>query len=120
MVYCQIIKQSTGNRKHLSREKGWQAMRLATRLLACSQQQMKDLSQRLQKTLRHGQRKYQPHQVEAIQHTTTHIFCKVYFPDDSAELWLVCLHLRADGAFPAKTVNLLPGLTKLPSDILQQ
>ncbi|XP_033636075.1 myosin-VIIa-like isoform X2 [Asterias rubens] len=111
-IYCQLIKQLTDNRRKLSEERGWELMWLVTGIFACSQTLMPEVKKflrsadnqlsaeclhRLKNLVRFGQRKYPPHlvEVQAIQHKTRQIYHKVYFPDDTAEVFEVTSGTRA-------------------------
>eukprot|EP00118_Oscarella_pearsei_P013161 m.102210 g.102210 ORF g.102210 m.102210 type:complete len:2208 (+) comp37156_c0_seq4:160-6783(+) len=113
-IYCQIVKQLTENKIKSSEERGWELLWLACGSFGCSSMLQKevmlflkskaarqplaiDCQNRLQRTIRIGQRKYPPHlvEVEAIQSKQTQIYHKVYFPDDSDQAFEVNSGTRA-------------------------
>eukprot|EP00050_Salpingoeca_kvevrii_P001267 m.166190 g.166190 ORF g.166190 m.166190 type:complete len:2194 (-) comp10335_c1_seq21:224-6805(-) len=113
-VYVQLIKQLSENKQRMSEERGWELFWLTTGTFACSTSLLKevnsflrvkasrhplatDCQNRLQKTVRNGQRKYPPHlvEVEAIQNKKVSIYHKVYFPDDSDQAFEVDSGTRA-------------------------
>ncbi|KAL7044735.1 hypothetical protein ACKWTF_002035 [Chironomus riparius] len=101
-LYCQIMKQLTENNINSSEERGWDLMWLATGLLSPTQLLLKELQeflktrphpvakeclQRIQKTLKKGNRKCPPYivEIESIRQRSIHIYHKIYFPDDTEE-----------------------------------
>ncbi|KAM9316471.1 unconventional myosin-VIIb [Gastrophryne carolinensis] len=98
-IYCQILKQMTGNKNSYSTTSGWQLLWLCTGLFPPSNVLLahvlkfienrkkeplaRDCKQRIQRVLQIGARKQPPHlmEVETIQQINTKIYHKVNFPN---------------------------------------
>uniref|UniRef100_A0A672MLG0 Myosin VIIB n=1 Tax=Sinocyclocheilus grahami TaxID=75366 RepID=A0A672MLG0_SINGR len=111
-IYCQIMKQMTSNNNRYSVEQGWQLLWLCCGLFPPSNSLVKhaqhfietrkreplatDCLQRLQAARRMEPRKLPPHQVEvdAIQQDSTQIFHKIYFPNDTQEIFEVATNTK--------------------------
>ncbi|KAG8445369.1 hypothetical protein GDO86_010234 [Hymenochirus boettgeri] len=111
-IYCQILKQLTGNNNSYSVNNGWQLLWLCTGLFPASKHLLvhvqkfienrkkqplaKSCLKRLQRVLQYGARKQTPHlvEVEAIQIMSTKLFHKVSFPNDTAEEFEVGTNTR--------------------------
>jgi myosin VIIa len=122
-IYCQIMKQLTENRIQISEERGWDLMWLATGVMIPSPVLLKELQeflktrkhaialeslQRLQKTMKHGERKYPPYivEVEAIRFRTIQVYHRVYFPDDTDEAFEIESSTKAKDLMVAITKRL--------------
>ncbi|XP_044291458.1 unconventional myosin-VIIb [Varanus komodoensis] len=106
-IYCQIMKQLTENNNRYSLNRGWQLLWLCTGLFPPSKSLLKhaqkfmetrqkenlalDCRRRIQRVMRSGSRKWAPHsvEVEAIQKNITKILHKVYFPNDTEQVFEV-------------------------------
>lgn len=105
-LYCQIMKQLTENNIQSSEERGWDLMWLVVGLMVPSQNLLKELQeflktrvhpvakdsiQRLQKTIKNGNRQFPPYivEVESIRQRTIQIYHKIYFPDDTDEAFQI-------------------------------
>ncbi|XP_019957019.2 unconventional myosin-VIIa-like [Paralichthys olivaceus] len=106
-IYCQIMRQMTGNNNRLSLERGWQLMWLCSGLFPPSKSLMRHAQnflesrprdplaticlQRVQAMCRKEPRKLPPHlvEVDAIQQNSNLIFHKVHFPNDTNEIFEV-------------------------------
>uniref|UniRef100_A0A671SXL7 Unconventional myosin-VIIa-like n=1 Tax=Sinocyclocheilus anshuiensis TaxID=1608454 RepID=A0A671SXL7_9TELE len=111
-IYCQIMKQMTSNNNRYSVEQGWQLLWLCCGLFPPSNSLVKHAQrfietrkreplatnclQRLQAARRMEPRKLPPHQVEvdAIQQDSTQIFHKIYFPNDTQEIFEVATNTK--------------------------
>ncbi|XP_059806638.1 unconventional myosin-VIIa-like isoform X1 [Hypanus sabinus] len=114
-VYCQVMKQLTGNQNRYSMDSGWQLLWLCTGLFPPSsmlfphvkmflesrpkEQLSAECIQRLTKTKRCGARKNPPHvmEVEAIQCWNTKILHKIFFPNDTNQAFEVHASTKAKG-----------------------
>ena len=105
-LFCQIMKQLTNNTIQSSEERGWDLMWLAIGSAVPSQILLKELQeflitrphaiakdsiQRIQKTIKSGNRKYPPYAVEvdSIRQRTIQIYHRIYFPDDTDEAFQI-------------------------------
>ncbi|XP_063771935.1 unconventional myosin-VIIb [Pseudophryne corroboree] len=106
-IYCQILKQMTGNSNSYSMSSGWQLLWLCTGIFPPSKSLLvhvqkfieyygketlsKECKQRIQRVLQTGPRKQPPHlvEVEAIKGMTTKIYHKFYFPNGTEEAFEV-------------------------------